>query len=82
MLSTMRKNKDGGVTLYIQKDAPAGDLKANWLPAPNDTISLPCAWPRSPPRFHETEPGILAERADSLFRLPLLDNAALYPEVA
>ncbi len=32
MLSTMRKNKDGGVTLYIQKDAPAGDLKAIWLP--------------------------------------------------
>jgi hypothetical protein len=51
MLSGTKKNKDGGVTLYIQKDAPAGDLKANWLPAPNDSIYLVMRlyWPKDTP---------------------------------
>ena len=40
MLPNLKKNADGSLTIYIQKDAPADDKKANWLPAPNDTVFL------------------------------------------
>jgi hypothetical protein len=29
-----KKDADGGLTLYIQKENPAADKEANWLPAP------------------------------------------------
>ncbi|WP_296493470.1 DUF1254 domain-containing protein [Rhodoferax sp.] len=40
MLEGMAKNPDGSITLYLQKDAPAADKVANWLPAPNGPIYL------------------------------------------
>jgi hypothetical protein len=51
MLPGMKKNADGSVTIYIQKDAPSADKKANWLPAPNDTIYMVMRlyWPSEPP---------------------------------
>jgi len=51
MLSAMKKNADGSVTLYIQKDSPGQDKEANWLPAPNDTIYLVMRlyWPKDAP---------------------------------
>jgi len=44
----MKKNEDGSVTIYIQKDSPGTDLEANWLPAPNDTayIAMRLYWPK------------------------------------
>ncbi|MBB3979495.1 hypothetical protein GGQ64_004737 [Rhizobium azooxidifex] len=49
MLSGMKKDEDGSLTLYIQKDSPGADKEANWLPAPNDTIYLVMRlyWPKS-----------------------------------
>ncbi|BBO34243.1 DUF1254 domain-containing protein [Lacipirellula parvula] len=49
MLPTLKKNADGSVTLYIQKDNPGADKESNWLPAPNDTIYLVMRlyWPKT-----------------------------------
>jgi hypothetical protein len=51
MLSAMKKNADGSLTLYIQKDSPGKGKEANWLPAPNDTIYLVMRlyWPKDTP---------------------------------
>jgi hypothetical protein len=40
MLENLKKNDDGSLTLYIQKDNPGADKESNWLPAPDDTIYL------------------------------------------
>jgi hypothetical protein len=40
MLPTLKKNADGSLTLYIQKDSPGADQSANWLPAPDGPIYL------------------------------------------
>jgi hypothetical protein len=51
MMSQMKKNPDGSLTLYIQKDSPGKAKEANWLPAPNDTIYLVMRlyWPKEKP---------------------------------
>jgi hypothetical protein len=48
MLPDMKKNADGSLTLYIQKDSPGADKESNWLPAPNDEIYLVMRlyWPK------------------------------------
>jgi hypothetical protein len=55
MLPGMKKNADGGLTLYFQKDSPGKDKEPNWLPAPDGTIYLVMRlyWPK------ETPPSIL-----------------------
>jgi hypothetical protein len=49
MLPDMKKNEDGSLTLYIQKDSPGAAKEANWLPAPNDTLYLVMRlyWPKT-----------------------------------
>ena len=51
MLSAMKKDADGSLTLYIQKDSPGADKEANWLPAPDDKIYLVLRlyWPKPTP---------------------------------
>jgi len=55
MLSAMKTNSDGSLTLYIQKDSPGKEKEANWLPAPAGPIYLVMRlyWPK------ETPPSIL-----------------------
>jgi len=55
MLSDMKKNADGSLTIYIQKDSPGAAKEANWLPAPDGPIYLVMRlyWPK------EEQPSIL-----------------------
>ena len=34
MLPTLKRDEDGGITLYLQHDTPGNDKESNWLPAP------------------------------------------------
>jgi len=51
MLPNMKKNADGSLTLYIQKDSPGKDMEANWLPAPDGPIYMVMRlyWPKTEP---------------------------------
>jgi hypothetical protein len=48
MLPDLKKNADGSLTIYIQKDSPGADKEANWLPAPDGPIYLVMRlyWPK------------------------------------
>jgi hypothetical protein len=48
MLSSLVKDPDGGVTLYLQKQSPGVDKEANWLPAPDGPfqVVLRLYWPK------------------------------------
>nr|WP_255771776.1 DUF1254 domain-containing protein [Microbulbifer guangxiensis] len=51
MLPDMKKNPDGSLTLYIQKESPGTELESNWLPAPDGPIYLVMRlyWPKKDP---------------------------------
>ncbi|MGQ3215214.1 DUF1254 domain-containing protein [Shinella sp.] len=51
MLPGMKKDVDGSLTLYIQKDSPGADKESNWLPAPDGKIYLVMRlyWPKPTP---------------------------------
>jgi hypothetical protein len=55
MLPELKKNPDGSLTIYIQKESPGADKQANWLPAPDGPVYLMMRlyWPK------ETPPSIL-----------------------
>ena len=59
MLPSMKKNADGSLTLYIQKDSPGKAKQTNWLPAPDDTIYLVMRlyWPKDMPPTSILPPG-------------------------
>src|SRR5277367_5941814 len=49
MLPGMKKNTDGSMTFYIQKDSPGAGKEPNWLPAPDGPINLVMRlyWPKT-----------------------------------
>lgn len=49
MLPDLKKDADGGLTIYIQKDSPGKDKEANWLPAPDGPFwnAMRLYWPKS-----------------------------------
>ncbi|MBX7042121.1 MAG: DUF1254 domain-containing protein [Ignavibacteria bacterium] len=48
MMEKLRKDPDGGLTIYVQKESPGPDLESNWLPAPEGpfTCVLRLYWPK------------------------------------
>ena len=47
MLPNLKKNADGSLTLYVQKESPGKDKESNWLPAPEGPfyMLLRLYWP-------------------------------------
>lgn len=48
MLPNFKRDKDGGITFYIQKTSPGKDKEVNWLPAPDGPFMavLRLYWPK------------------------------------
>jgi hypothetical protein len=48
MLPDLKKNADGSLTIYMQKDDPSADKESNWLPAPDGLILVVMRlyWPK------------------------------------
>jgi hypothetical protein len=40
MLPQMKKDADGGLTMYIQHESPGKDKESNWLPAPKGPFAM------------------------------------------
>jgi hypothetical protein len=40
MLSSLKRDADGGLTLIIQHDSPGKEMESNWLPAPSGPFML------------------------------------------
>jgi hypothetical protein len=49
MLPKLKRDKDGGLTIYIQHASPGPKLQANWLPAPAGAFQLAMRlyWPKT-----------------------------------
>ncbi|TKV71869.1 DUF1254 domain-containing protein [Bradyrhizobium elkanii] len=65
MLPNLKKNADGGLTLYVQRESPGTDKESNWLPAPNGpfVMALRLYWPK-------------AEAFNGKWKRPLLQRVA------
>jgi hypothetical protein len=48
MLPELKQNRDGSITLYIQKDSPGKDRESNWLPGPDGPmfVVMRMYWPK------------------------------------
>lgn len=48
MLPNLKKDADGGLTLYVQNESPSPDNEANWLPAPTGPFfaAMRLYWPK------------------------------------
>ena len=36
----LKRDADGALTIYVQKNSPGKDKESNWLPAPNGPMSI------------------------------------------
>ena len=48
MLPDLKRDADGGLTLYVQHESPGKDRESNWLPAPNGPFvaTIRLYWPK------------------------------------
>ena len=51
MLDQLKKNPDGSLTLYVQRDSPGRQKESNWLPAPDGPmfVVMRMYWPKTEP---------------------------------
>jgi hypothetical protein len=63
MLPSLKRDADGGLTLYIQHDSPGKDKESNWLPAPDGPFKLVM-------RLYLPEPEVLEHK----WKLPPLER--------
>jgi hypothetical protein len=51
MLPQLKKNADGSLTVYLQKDSPGKERESNWLPAPDGPmfVVMRLYWPKTEP---------------------------------
>ena len=49
MLPELKRDHDGGLTIYIQHESPGKDKDSNWLPAPKGAffMAMRLYWPKS-----------------------------------
>jgi hypothetical protein len=49
MLGSLKRDTDGGYTIYIQNEAPGADRESNWLPCPKGPFwtTLRIYWPKA-----------------------------------
>lgn len=49
MLPSLKRDADGGITLYVQHASPGADKEANWLPSPSGSFFtvMRLYWPKS-----------------------------------
>ena len=49
MLPDLKRDADGGLTLYVQNESPGKDKESNWLPAPKGSFgcALRLYWPKT-----------------------------------
>jgi len=53
MLPELKKDADGGLTIYIQNESPGKDKQANWLPAPEGPFVMFMRYYRPKPELLE-----------------------------
>ncbi|WP_322058144.1 DUF1254 domain-containing protein [Paraburkholderia sp. J63] len=48
MLPALKRDADGGITIYVQHESPGGERESNWLPAPDGPffLALRLYWPK------------------------------------
>ena len=48
MLPDLKRDADGGITLYVQNESPGADKESNWLPAPKGSFlsAMRLYWPK------------------------------------
>jgi hypothetical protein len=71
MLSGMKKNSDGSLTIFIQKDSPGKAKEPNWLPAPNGPIYMVMRlyWPK-------TDPPSILPPGEGTWKPPAIESAS------
>jgi hypothetical protein len=49
MLPSLKRDADGGITLYVQNESPGSDRESNWLPAPKGPFFavMRLYWPKA-----------------------------------
>ncbi len=64
MLPSLKRDSDGGLTIYIQSTSPGVDEETNWLPAPNAPFMLAMRyyWPKKELLTGRWGPPVLAKQ--------------------